>query len=175
MFFTFQDELILHYFRALGCDTEEIEMNFYKELRHVVTKTIEDVSSVIQSRLKIIDTPHQHALNYARRHEIYSTIASYFFEYVYVRCWIFDGHALGTPNTLMPAYSDIFTINPDVKEDSQDEIYWSISNVLKKHSNFFIINLLNTFSDEFLKTIDIQVRQFIFVYCYEHGINLGYF
>jgi hypothetical protein len=178
--YTFAYELTLYYLHALGLREDEDE---YK-IQNVVNECdIEDkigtIAHSMESKIRKQDG-EDHSENWRARREAYTSICDHFFEFVYGRSWTFDIEGDRVPGDLSDFFSDLFTSEADCgrEADYGSEADYGreadcISHALKTSHDPDILQLLNNMHPGDIKTLDIQARQYIFVYCYEHGINIG--
>ena len=173
--YTFAYELTLYYLHALGLREDEDE---YK-IRNVVNECdIEDrigaIANSMESKIRKQDG-EDHSENWRARREAYTSICDHFFEFVYGRSWTFDIEGDRVPDDLPEFFRDLFTGS---EADCGREADWGreadyISHALKTSHDPEILQLINNMHPGDIRTLDIQARQYIFVYCYEHGINIG--
>jgi hypothetical protein len=169
MLYTFPEELVLFYLKALDLNLDEnmaLIQGIVEEclLKNVITSIAGSIMKRIESNEKNIQ-PHRE--NWRLRFEAYSAISRNFLEYMYTRHWNFNGNARGMPEDLDNNYKALFLL--------PIEGHWNISEALAHAENEQVQNALKNRSINFVKNLDLQARQYIFVYCYEHGINFAYY
>ena len=172
--YTFAYELTLYYLHALGLREDEDE---YK-IQNVVNECdIEDrisaIANSMESKIRKQDG-EDHSENWRARREAYTSICDHFFEFVYGRSWTFDIEGDRVPEDLSDFFRDLFTSEADNgREADYGREADCISHALKTSHDPDILQLINNMHPGDIRTLDIQARQYIFVYCYEHGINIG--
>jgi hypothetical protein len=117
-----------------------------------VNEFLDDAISFIGETLLETDTCIGE--DHKRRFELYSLISQHFFQYGYARFWVFK-----SPQETFPKSVD----------QSLFETGVNFSDCLAK-----IIDTTKL-DTEFLRHLDIQVRQWIYVYCFENGHNFNFY
>lgn len=163
--YTFAYELTLYYLRALGLQEDENECKIQNVVNECdIEGRIEEIARSMESKIRKQDG-EDHSENWRRRREAYNSICDHFFEFVYARSWTFDIEGDRVPDDLSEFFRDLFT-------GSKGEAY-NISEAFQTSHDPDILQLFEDIHPGDIKTLDIQARQYIFVYCYEHGINIG--
>jgi hypothetical protein len=183
MLYSFAQELTLFYLRALGLDNIDQDNDLIQEVVEEcnISHAISDIAHAILQKIREDEKNFtEHAENWRTRIGAYNQIAFYFFEYIYTRYWNFNGNGESVPPRLSENYKVIFQSENALSNTEGESVVpvqrlWSIANVMSQSSNERVLNAFKNKSVEFTKTLDIQTRQYIFVYCYEHGINFDYF
>ena len=161
MFYSFSEELNMLYIGALGISDENEHLQIFRQVQPILQEAIITISDIIKQRMEATEEEQENS-NWTRRFDAYMTISTQFHLYVYTRYWQFNGNGPSVPQNLTESYKNIFTF-PDTSP------YWNLSSIYEDH------NMFKNLTQDFINTLDTQVRQFIFVYCYEHGMNFGYF
>lgn len=163
MFYSFAEELNLFYLQAFGIDaTPEL----YLEVKEDLMDSISKIRDSIIKGLRTLECK-DHPTNWDFRHKTYEIICNHFFSYNYTRYWNFNGNGAAMPVILSRLSKEIFCSENAGK---LSEVYYMY---MENHPE--LTEKFKDKSKEFIETMDVQARQYIFVYCYEHGVNFGYY
>ena len=152
----FAFDVIHTYLRAVGIESDCIVNTINDDVLKTVNTYLTQVAEEIGSRLLDMDTNCQE--DHKRRRNIYNSICNYFFKYAYCRYWEFKLE-LSDPPTSKNIDADLF--------DSNLNLSHVLISIFPEH--FEVVDI------DFLAHLDIQVRQWIYVHCYEHGLNFHFF
>jgi hypothetical protein len=177
--FTLAYELTLFYLRALGYHEDEREDTIKDILASCdIEPQIDFIANTINQKIHN-EEELDHPENWATRYSAYKIISDHFFEYIYCRYWNFKKDGASVPEDLSEFFKEIFNSSDILRvEDDEDEREYmslNVSDILRQSSIPQICDLIELQTSKELETLDIQARQYIFVYVYEHGINIGYY
>ena len=178
--YTLAYELVLLYMSALGYHEDEKEHTIKDILASCdIEPQIDFIANTVNKKIQNEEEQHEHHKNWASRRSAYKIISDYFFEYVYSRYWNFKKDGSSVPGNLSEFFKEIFNSSDilRVEDDEHEQEYMSlnVSDILRQSSILQIRDLIKLQTSKELETLDIQARQYIFVYAYEHGINIGYY
>jgi hypothetical protein len=147
----FATSFAYEYLCKLGLEGDEA-LSIAQENLPAINKFLEHATTIIRDGLITSNDIH---LDHKRRFDLYKLISDHFFHYAYVRCWEFKPNEKTFP---VGIDRSIFETGADFSECAV-KFFW--------HDE--------QFDPEFLRHLDIQARQWIYVYCFENGINFGFY
>ena len=146
----FATSFAYEYLCKLGLEGDEA-LSIAQENIPSINKFLDNATSILRARLYSRNTHLDHNL----RHKIYNLISLHFFKYAYTRCWQFK---------------PIEKTFPDGIDQSLFETGANFSECIIK-----FYPEVEQQDPEFLRHLNIQMRQWLYVYCFENGLNFGFY
>ena len=127
-----------------------------------INKFLETACDTLFKRLELTNSKDEndvlnHKKNWKYRHDLYKNICDYFFGYGYSRHWVYK-----------PMYESPFALNIN------NNIFDGTPRLSECLTSIFPSSL-HGFDSDFLNHLDTQAMQCLYVYCFENGLNLGFY